>query len=267
MADGVGVRQEKEKTASRETIWPSLLGNGLLERARSTTLALLGLTAAVGLGFIFLALNQDWPLIAGAPIPGASHQAVGKATVAAAGSEQIVLSQANQMSAQLDSSPSIRHTSPGAEAATPSGPPPAPAQVVAPAPGPPGSGTGDSPTDTNPAPAPDPAVEEPAVPPVATPSPAPTPPPAATATPAVPPETAAPNGPKLAGVDSDEHDHGEHGWDHGKSRDHGHAPISSPPPPPPIAAPDSRQSPEPDLPSWTHDSGHGHGFGHGGWHD
>lgn len=63
---------------------PSLLGGGLLERARSTTLALLGMTAAVGLAMVALALNQSWPLIADSPIPGASagQEAVGKATLA-----------------------------------------------------------------------------------------------------------------------------------------------------------------------------------------
>jgi len=48
------------------------------------SLALLGLTAAVGLAMVVMALNQSWPLIAGAPIPGIGdrHQAVGDATVA-----------------------------------------------------------------------------------------------------------------------------------------------------------------------------------------
>ncbi len=63
----------------------SVLGDGLLERTRSTSLALLGPTAAIGLAMVALALNQGWPLIAGAPIPGfgSGHQAVGDATVAA----------------------------------------------------------------------------------------------------------------------------------------------------------------------------------------
>jgi len=64
---------------------PSVLGGGLLERARSTTLALLGATTAVGLAMVALALNQSWPLIADSPLPLAPprHEAVGKATVAA----------------------------------------------------------------------------------------------------------------------------------------------------------------------------------------
>jgi hypothetical protein len=64
-----------------------VLGGGLLERARSTTLALLGVTAAVGLGTVALALNQSWPLIAGSPVPAppAGGVAGGEAGVADAG--------------------------------------------------------------------------------------------------------------------------------------------------------------------------------------
>jgi hypothetical protein len=69
---------------------PSLLGGGLLERARSTTLALLGVTAAVGLAMVALALNQSWPLIAGSAIPAAPHLGVGKAAVVAATSPRLI---------------------------------------------------------------------------------------------------------------------------------------------------------------------------------
>jgi hypothetical protein len=63
---------------------PSVLGSGLLERARSTTLALLGMTTAVGLAMVALVLNQSWPLLADSPIPAAParQEAIGKATVA-----------------------------------------------------------------------------------------------------------------------------------------------------------------------------------------
>lgn len=65
----------------------SVIGGGLLERARSTTFALLGVTAAVGLAMVALALNQSWPLLADSPIPDApgGGEAVGKARVAPAG--------------------------------------------------------------------------------------------------------------------------------------------------------------------------------------
>lgn len=69
------------------SVGTSLLGHGLLERVRATSLALLGATAAVGLAIVALALNQSWPLIAGSSIPVVPprQQAVGNATVAARG--------------------------------------------------------------------------------------------------------------------------------------------------------------------------------------
>lgn len=48
----------------------SFAGTGLLERMRSTTFALLGITAAMGLGLVAVAFQQDWPLLPAAPIPG-----------------------------------------------------------------------------------------------------------------------------------------------------------------------------------------------------
>ncbi len=68
----------------------SLLGGGLLERARSTTLALLGVTAAVGLAMVALALNQSWPLVAGSGIPAPHRLGVGKAAVVAATSPRLI---------------------------------------------------------------------------------------------------------------------------------------------------------------------------------
>lgn len=65
----------------------SVFGGGLLDRARSTTLALLGVTAAVGLAMVALALNQSWPLLADSPIPAppSRHGAVGGAMAVAPG--------------------------------------------------------------------------------------------------------------------------------------------------------------------------------------
>src|SRR5690348_2431700 len=69
------------RTAGR----PSVLGQGMLERARATSFALLGMTAAVGLAMIALALSQGWPLVPGSSIPATPprHQAVARAAVAA----------------------------------------------------------------------------------------------------------------------------------------------------------------------------------------
>ncbi|HET9163650.1 MAG TPA: hypothetical protein VFN89_09455 [Solirubrobacterales bacterium] len=66
----------------RGTGRPSFLGNGLLERVRATSLALLGATAAVGLSIVALAFNQGWPLVAGSSIPPLPRQerAVGPAS-------------------------------------------------------------------------------------------------------------------------------------------------------------------------------------------
>jgi hypothetical protein len=74
--------QRRLRSAARA----SLLGDGLLVRARSTSLALLGITASVGLAMVALALNQSWPLIAGSSIPDVPprHQGIGKATIVAA---------------------------------------------------------------------------------------------------------------------------------------------------------------------------------------
>lgn len=62
---------------------PSLLGDGLLERARSTTLALLGVTAAVGLAIVALVLQQSWPHIGGSPLPDPPAVAVDKGVAVA----------------------------------------------------------------------------------------------------------------------------------------------------------------------------------------
>jgi hypothetical protein len=69
-----------------QSIRGSLLGDGLLERARATTLGLLGGAAAVGLAMLALVFNQGWPLVAGGPVPPLPprEQAVAKAKVVAA---------------------------------------------------------------------------------------------------------------------------------------------------------------------------------------
>jgi hypothetical protein len=50
---------------------PSLLGDGVLDRIRSTSLALLGLSTAVGLGLVAFALQLGWSVAPNLPIPGA----------------------------------------------------------------------------------------------------------------------------------------------------------------------------------------------------
>lgn len=50
---------------------PSFAGTGLLERMRSTTFAILGIAAAMGLGLVAIASQQGLPVLPGLPIPGA----------------------------------------------------------------------------------------------------------------------------------------------------------------------------------------------------
>jgi hypothetical protein len=145
---------------------PSVLGDGLLERARSTSFALLGLTAAVGLGLVALAVNQSWPLIPGGPIPvpPVERAAVHTATVAArptAASGGL----AAPSTAALRGPAGTRHLPPrrGGKAAHGDSQGTGPAHVVAPAPAPASNGGGQpaghaaQPGAAEPPPAPSPA--------------------------------------------------------------------------------------------------------------
>ncbi len=76
---GVGERRWASQMLSRRGHWlarhatrPSFAGTGLLERMRSTTFALLGITAALGLGLVAIVSQQGWPLLPAAPLPGLS---------------------------------------------------------------------------------------------------------------------------------------------------------------------------------------------------
>jgi hypothetical protein len=78
----VQVSRHRGQSRPRRNPRFSILGDGLLERARSTTLALLGAIAAFGLALVAVTLQEGWPLIAGSPVPPgpALHEAVGGAT-------------------------------------------------------------------------------------------------------------------------------------------------------------------------------------------
>lgn len=152
-----------------------MLGAGLLERARSTTLALLGATTAVGLVMVALALNQSWPLVADSPLPAAPprHEAIGKATVVA----RAIANGPGSGLVRLDGAegPDSRRAASGGDAGgahVPEGgfAPSASAELVV-APSAPAEPQGDAPGSTDdPAPAPSPAGKTPQVP--ATPEPA-----------------------------------------------------------------------------------------------
>jgi hypothetical protein len=256
---------------------PSLLGNGILERARSTSLGLLGLTAAVGLAIVALALNQGWPLVAGGPIPviGAEHQAVGGATVVAAAQSGGLASRGatGPQSSKASARPRRRGAG-GTMAPTGSRSHGAEGVVVshATAGRPPREGSPNSATPT-----PAPVGEQP----TATPAPAPSSPAVAPPSPAPPPTSDPPaSHPVLASVGGNEHGHDRHRGGDG-SRGHGRpkggddtdtvrsepesdsAPSSSQTPSPSGESPDDQDSSESHSPPWSHgrDRGHGHDYG------
>lgn len=63
----------RDQRLSRHPRRLSFAGTGLLERMRSTTFALLGTTAALGLGLVAIVSQQGWPQLPSAPIPGLSQ--------------------------------------------------------------------------------------------------------------------------------------------------------------------------------------------------
>jgi hypothetical protein len=288
----VSVPSKDGQRSRRSAARASVLGDGLLERTRSTSLALLGLTAAIGLAMVALALNQGWPLIAGAPIPGigGSHQAVGDAVVVATagprGAQPTVLQAGSHAgSARLPGAPT---RSGGKGAALAGARSPGAAHLVVSSPTPvspvaqsPPSGTPE-PAPVAPPPAPEPAstsatTTEPAVAavPVSNPGPSSS---GSGSQPApespVPPE-------EPVSDENAEQGHGHH-YGRGTGRGHGHSrggddpgteePIESPEPAP---APTDETSPEAeaDVPSesesgqsntplWGHGGSHSHGHGH-----
>lgn len=54
----------------------ALVGNGMLIRLRSTTIGILGLVAAVGLGLVGIVSQQGWPGVLGGPLPQAPSRLV-----------------------------------------------------------------------------------------------------------------------------------------------------------------------------------------------
>jgi hypothetical protein len=63
------------KLLSRSIVGSSLAGDGLLVRLRSTSIALLGVVTAVGLGLIAFISQLGWPGVLNAPIPGPPTEA------------------------------------------------------------------------------------------------------------------------------------------------------------------------------------------------
>jgi hypothetical protein len=269
----VSVLSKHRQRSLRSAAKASVLGDGLLERTRSTMLALLGATAAIGLAMIALALNQGWPLIAGAPIPdfGSGHQAVGKAAVVAKakarGSRQAISAATRQTSPGASSGKPRPHS--GVTVALSGSQAPQAAGLVA-----------SHPTPASPAgeaiPDPTPVAQQPAPAVAPAPTPAPAAVPVSSSNPSPPstasetPESPIPSQAPPANNEGDEHGHGHTSHGHGHS--HGGDPDTPEPTESPGTAPDPSEAPaqEADAPeeseseqshssSWGHGGGHGHG--------
>lgn len=216
-----------------------LAGDGLLIRLRSTTIAMLGVVAAVGLALVAVALQAGWPSVLSGPLPQAPAAFARNATIVApALPARSHGSTGRQRRRSNAAAPAPRAPTPESEltAANP---------VESPAPGsPPASHQPQSPesqshgTPSNPAPVPSPEA-----------SPAPTP--DHDPAPAAPPAKEGSSPPVVAAPESSPGHSGEsHGHHYGGG------------PPPWAGHDDSNSSSEDD--SWDH--GHGHDDDHdGGW--
>lgn len=198
---------------------PAVFGNGMLERARATSLALLGFTAAVGLAIVALAANQGWPLIAGSSIPTIPprHAAVGPG-VAIAGVEGPARADASSPGGDEsnDARGAARGHSGGAGPVIPASAPSSELVVSPSVPTPPQGG--DSPKAPNPPPSPAAQPTQPTQPTAGTPAAAPAPVPAPSSPPAAPTEPAPPTA-TSSEAPPDESESHVPSWSHG----HGHA--------------------------------------------
>ena len=247
----VSVLHKRAQRSPRPSLLVRLLGAGMLERARATSLALLGATAAVGLAIVAFALNQGWPLLEGSAIPAAPRQDVGRASVVArpapaSRAHTATAADRGRVGGRADRAAGSAAARPHAVAVTPSGGDEAAALVVseqAPARSPGGAPKPKAPSTHGVAPVSPsqptqpPTPESPATPtaapapqPAAAPAPAPVPTqPEAVASEAPPEESNVPswshgNG-HAYGRGESPHDDGhggdDHGWDHGGDS-HGH---------------------------------------------
>jgi hypothetical protein len=73
---GVKVLSRLRQTLTQHVSGSSLAGDGLLVRIRSTSIALLGMVTAVGLGLVVFISQQGWPEVFSGPIPAAPQSAV-----------------------------------------------------------------------------------------------------------------------------------------------------------------------------------------------
>jgi hypothetical protein len=229
---------------------PSLAGTGLTERMRSTTFALLGITAAAGLGLVAIFSHQGWPLLSPSPfpVPQAGTEAVQPAVAVSRHAIEAGSPGSHPRStASGDSQTSLGQTSPGGG---PSGDLTDRQQVRQGAPAGPGGlePGGSQPTPAAPRPTPAPSAEP-------APSSAPTSAPAASPpTPEV----------STATVDSPGKGHAYgHSHSHGYARHTESAQSPSESSEPPEAEPAEPSEPEEESGGRGYGHGHGNSWKHG----
>jgi hypothetical protein len=235
------------KALPRLTVGASLAGDGLQERLRSTTFALLGLITAVGLVLVGIAANQGWPDFVDSPIPEAPNVHVGEAGIAAGAAHRTLPRSRDQGSAAStisDRPDSRAHRSSRLGLSPQDQLPVSAPETQTPAPAPAGQGGGEAPGS--------PAVPSPAEPPV---SAAPQPTEAVAPVPASPAVSEPASGNPGQG----------HGKAKGQEKSHGppastapSAPAAPSAPPAPKAAPEEAPAAPGDGPG----NGHGHAYGH-----
>lgn len=210
----VAVDHKRGQRLLRAVSPSSVFGEGLLERARATSLSLLGFTTAVGLTIVALVFNQGWPLPAGGPVPAVQHQSVGEARVASGIG-------GDRPTADVERSPgqATAETGPSGEARTaPVESSPPTELVVAPS-APARSDGGDAPRGDS-SPEPTPAKPAPESPPAVPSQPA-EPPPAAAVEEPEPPATAS-EAPPISSVPPWSNGKGHAYGRSGESPGHGH---------------------------------------------
>jgi hypothetical protein len=79
----VEVASRLKKAIARSVAPSALVGDDMLIRLRSTTIGILGLVAAVGLGLVGFVSNQGWPGVFGGPLPQAPQQLVENDSISA----------------------------------------------------------------------------------------------------------------------------------------------------------------------------------------
>jgi len=79
----VEVASKLKKAIARSFAPSALVGDDMLVRLRSTTIGILGLVAAVGLGLVGFVSNQGWPGVFGGPLPQAPSRLVENDSISA----------------------------------------------------------------------------------------------------------------------------------------------------------------------------------------